>query len=195
MVAFDAEFLLTLVLNPLIKKRTYLLEKVNKVDNAEGARTRFKDLKEALPAKIKTIMLKVPMVDIAVQVWVILGKVITNKAGMLSSNVEEKSGLYFTNCEAALKDEMKTTIEKTSKMPVGEEIHRYLKNGATKPKSHPWLCSHCEGPYTHKPPSNKVICVRNKARLEKYTHLNKELNDYNNGCQSEINQWTGKGRL
>ncbi len=53
----DTELLWTLVLNPLIKRRTYLLEKASK-NKAKGAGTRFKDLKEVLPAKIKTNLLK-----------------------------------------------------------------------------------------------------------------------------------------
>ncbi len=73
-----------------------------------------------------------------------LGEVITNKAGILSYNVKGELGSCFTlmehtvsNCEAALRDEMQTTVEMTVlKMPVGDESHRYQTDGTTKPKSH-----------------------------------------------------------
>jgi hypothetical protein len=49
----DSEFLSTLVLTCMIKQRAYLLNKVDKVDKAEGAGMWYKDLKDALPKKVK----------------------------------------------------------------------------------------------------------------------------------------------
>ncbi len=65
---YNADFLCKLIMGPLVKRRTYLLEKAALVNKAKGG-TWLKDLKEALPKKIKSNLLKASMVDIAIQVW------------------------------------------------------------------------------------------------------------------------------
>jgi hypothetical protein len=126
---YDADFFRTLIISPLMDRRTYLLEKAALVNKAEGG-TWLKDLKEALPKKIKSNLLKASMVDIAIRVsWRVLSLVISNDAGALSSKVENELGLYimlmehiFSNCKAALRDEMTAADKlKAMKMPAGEE--------------------------------------------------------------------------
>ncbi len=191
--SFNAVFIWTSILDPLLKRMTNLLENTSNVDNVEGAGTSSKDLKKALPSKLtKPQTLEAPMVDIDVQVWVILDDFIASKVDMLRSNVEGELGLYITtlidhtlsSCNAALRDEMQITIEMmTLKMPVQEEICGYLTDRGTKLKSHLCICPRCEALYMHETPPNKGICARNKARFGEYTRLNEEHHDdYNTGC-------------
>jgi hypothetical protein len=146
--------------------------------------------------------LKAPRVDIAVQVWGILDKVITNNAGMLSSKVEGELGSFitlrehtFTNCEAALRDEMQRAEEMTALiMPVGEMVCGYIMDGAMKPKLHLWIFPCCEAQYMHEPPSNKDIHRRNKEKLEEYARLNKHLDNFNEGQCSDLPMEDRKGK-
>jgi hypothetical protein len=78
-------------------------------------------------------------------------------------------------------------------MPVGEMARGYLVDGDMRPKLHLWICPHCEAPYMHEPPPNKDICGRNKEKLEVYTHLNKHLDDFNEGQHSDP-LMDGKGK-
>jgi hypothetical protein len=179
-----------------VKRRSYLLEKAALVNKAEGG-TWLKDLKEALPKKIKSNLLKASMVDIAVQVWGVLSLVLSNNAGALSSKVKNELGLYimlikrtFSNCEAALRDEMTVADKmKAIKMPAGEENRGYCNGGATKPPFHLRICPCYEAPFMHEPPTNKDIRARNKEKQKDWDRLNIALSD-----PAVIRLWTRKGR-
>jgi hypothetical protein len=188
---YDADFLHKLIMGPLVKRRTYLLEKAALANKAEGE-TWLKDLKEAFLKKIKSNLLKASMVDIAVLVWGVLSLVISNNAGTLSSKVENEMGSYitlmehtFSNCKAVLRDEMTVADKmKVVKMPAGEENCGYCDGGATKPPSHLWIYPRCENQFMHEPPTNKDIHARNKEKQKDWDHLNIALSDYNKGHHS-----------
>ncbi len=120
--------------------------------------------------------------------------VTSNNAGTLSSKVKNKLGSYimlmertFSNCKAALRDEMTVADEmKAMKMPAGEENCGYCDGGAMKPPSHLWICPRCDAPFMHEPPMNKDICARNKEKQKDWDCLNIALSDYNKGHHSHL---------